>query len=51
VCDPDTTPVRGFAMPDDLVNPQPSRCDGQHPSHRGQTWLRRTITAITGLEV
>jgi hypothetical protein len=51
VCDPDTTPVRGFAMPDDLVNPQPSRCDGQHPSHRGQTWLRRAITTITGFSV
>jgi hypothetical protein len=47
VCDLDTTPVRGFAMPADVENHQPSRCDGQHPSHRGQTWLRRSIDSIT----
>lgn len=48
VCDPDTPPVRGAAMPADVENHQPSRCDGQHPSHRGQTWLRRAITTYTG---
>jgi hypothetical protein len=48
VCDPGVTPVLGFAMPADVENHQPSRCDGQHPSRRGQVWLGRWIGATVG---
>jgi hypothetical protein len=47
VCDADVPPVVGFAMPADVENHQPSRCDGQHPSRRGQTWLARALAAAT----
>jgi hypothetical protein len=48
VCDADVPPVRGLAMPADVENHLPSRCDGQHPSRRGATWLRRAIETQTG---
>jgi hypothetical protein len=48
VCDSAAPPVRGAAMPPDVENHQPSRCDGQHPSQRGQLWLARALINITG---
>ncbi len=49
VCDSEAPPVRGLALAPDVENHLPSRCDGQHPSRRGQLWLRRAVESYVGV--